>query len=69
MICYLCTLDYSLHSYEESAIHRAAQLLFMYKNIKGSPEYFVKRIYRETEKDKKIRKINQKLQDIEKDFM
>lgn len=67
MIYYLCTLDYTLHRNKESALYRAAKILNKY-NKNNSPEYWVKEIYRETEKDRKIRKINQKLQDIEKDF-
>lgn len=67
MIYYLCTLDYSLHSNKESALHKTLIILNKY-NKYDSPEYYVKEIYHETEKDKKIRKINQKLQDIEKDF-
>lgn len=68
MICYLCTLDYTLHKNKESALYRAKLILLNKYNKNISPEYCVKEVYRETEKDKKIRKINQKLQDIEKDF-
>lgn len=68
MIYYLCTLDYTLHRNKESALYRAKQILLNKYNENNSLEYYVKKIYRETEKDRKIRKINQKLQDIEKDF-
>lgn len=66
---YLCALDGCVFENKRHAITHATYLLYkMRQSGMMGPDYYVKTCYAEDEKDKKLRKIRERIRDLEKDF-
>ena len=66
---FLCALDGCVFGNKRDALNHAKYLLHeMHQLGMMGPDYYVKPIYAEDEKDKKLRKIRERIRDLEKDF-
>lgn len=66
---YLCALDGCVFENKRHAITHATYLLYkMRQSGMMGPDCYVQAIYAEDEKDKKLRKIRERIRDLEKDF-
>lgn len=66
---YLCSLDGCVFDNKRHAITHTKYLLdYMRQSGMMGPDCYVQAIYAEDEKDKKLRKIRERIRDLEKDF-
>ena len=66
---YLCALDGCVFGNKRNAIRHAEYLLNeMRQSGMMGPDYYVRAIYKEDSKDEKLRKMREKLRDLQKDF-
>lgn len=66
---YLCTLDGCVFVNKNNALNHAKYLLHaMYQSGMISPDYYVQTIYKKDTKEEKLRKIRERISDLEKDF-
>ena len=66
---YFCALDGCVFDNKRTAILHAEYLLYkMHQSGMMGPDCYIKTCYAEDEKDKKLRKIRERIRDLEKDF-
>ena len=66
---FLCALDGCVFGNKRDALNHAKYLLHeMHQLGMMGPDCYVQAIYAEDEKDKKLRKIRERIRDLEKDF-
>lgn len=66
---YYCSLDGCVFNNKRHALTHAEHLLYqMRQSGMMGPDCYIKTCYAEDEKDKKLRKIRERLRDLEKDF-
>ena len=66
---FLCVLDGSVFGNKRNALMHAKHLLYeMHQSGMMGPDYYVKAIFKTDAKDEKLRKIRERIRDLEKDF-
>lgn len=66
---YLCSLDGFVFGNKNNALNHAKYLLHeMHQLGMMGPDYYVRAIYQKDTKDEKLRKIRERIRDLEKDF-